>query len=273
MTDNLTLMAIFAHPDDEAFGTGGTLTKYVAEGVDVHLVIATRGEFGQLANPDLDLSQPLSVVREQELRSACQAYGVQHLHLLGYVDGQTTLVPPGEAVYKIVTLMRQIKPQVVLSFGPDGIYGHFDHLAVHRWATAAVELAGDSDRWPQIGSPHHVAKFYHRAMSTAQVERMQEDFGRSAVPMDGIPFPFTGYPMSQITTIIDIRDHIETKISGVRCHASQLDPNNPYLQEDFDWQANPAFWQETFILAHCSDDLNYALSPAQKEDDLFAGLR
>lgn len=273
MTDPLTLMAIFAHPDDEAFGTGGTLTKYASEGVDVHLVIATRGEVGQIANPDLQLSQPLSVVREQELREACQAYGVRHLHLLGYVDGQTTMVPPSEAVYKIVALMRRVKPQVVLSFGPEGIYGHFDHLAVHRWATAAVELAAESDRWPEAGAAHQVAKFYHRAMPEAQVERMADQFGRRSVPMDGIPFPFSGYPLSQITTVIDIREQMAAKITGVRCHASQLDPDNPYLQEDFDWSAQPDAGQETFILARCSPDFNDDLPGDSKEDDLFAGLR
>lgn len=273
MTEKLALMAIFAHPDDEAFGTGGTLTKYVHEGVDVHLVMATLGEVGQVANPAMEVTQPLSVLREQELRCACQAYGLTNLHLLGYVDGQTTIAPQREAVYKIVKLIRQIKPQVLISFGPEGIYGHYDHLAVHRWATAAVQLAAEADRWSEAGPPHDVAKFYHRAMPEEQVTQMEKNFGRKAVPMDGVPFPFLGYPMEKITTVIDIRDYLEAKIKGVRCHASQIAPNNPYLQEDIDLAAHPNFWQETFILARCQIDLSAFVSDGHKENDLFAGLR
>jgi len=273
MTDRLTLMAIFAHPDDEAFGTGGTLTKYASEGVDVHLVIATLGEAGRVANPAITLTQPLSVVRKKELRCACQHYGIKELHLLGYTDGQTTIAPQSEAVYKIVRKLRQVKPQVVISFGPEGIYGHYDHLAVHRWSTAAIQLAGDTDRWPEAGPPHIVSKFYHRAMPDEQVVRMEQDYGRSAVPMDGIPFPFSGYPMERITTVIDVREHMLTKIQGVRCHASQLDPANPYLQQDFDWITASAFWQETFILARYAPGISLPTQDGLKETDLFCGLR
>ncbi|MDX1521384.1 MAG: PIG-L family deacetylase, partial [Anaerolineae bacterium] len=206
MTKKLILMAIFAHPDDEAFSSGGTLTKYASEGIEIHLVTATLGQQGQLANPAVALTQPIGVLREQELRCACEAYGVAHLHLLGYMDGQTTIAPQSEAVFKIVRLLRTIKPQVVLSFGPDGSYGHYDHLAVHRWATAAVDLAPNPEHWPEAGPAHSVAKFYHRALPESTVQNMEERFGRSAVMMDGVPFPFFGYPDEAITTVIDIRD-------------------------------------------------------------------
>ena len=273
MTEKLTLVAIFAHPDDEAFGTGGTLAKYAHEGVAVHLVTATLGEAGEVANPDLIFTQPLSVVREQELRCACQHYGVKELHLLGYVDGQTAVVPQGTAVYKIVKLLRQLKPQVVISFGPDGIYGHYDHLAVHRWAMAAVQLANQADCWPEAGSAHTVAKFYHRALPEEQIAQLEQALGRNYVSMDGVPFPFVGYPMEKITTIIDVRDYAETKLKGIRCHASQLAPDNPYTQADLDVAANPLFWQEMFILAQCQPDIRSAIPIDRKEDDLFTGLR
>lgn len=273
MTEKLTLMAIFAHPDDEAFGTGGILTKYAQEGVDVHLVMATLGEMGQLANPAITLDRPLSVLREAELRQACAHYGLKQLHLLGYMDGQTTLVPPSEAVFKVVKLMRHLRPQVVVSFGPEGIYGHFDHLAVHRWATAAVLLANEAERWPELGAPHAVQKFYHRAMPEEQIKLREREFGRSAVLMDGIPFPFSGYPMEKITTIVDVSAQVEAKIRGIRCHASQIDPNMPVMQPDFDWRANPGFWQESFILAYRHPDLSLEVTSPHKEADLFAGLR
>jgi LmbE family N-acetylglucosaminyl deacetylase len=272
MAENLTLMAIFAHPDDEAFGTGGTLAKYAAEGVEVHLVTATLGEAGRVADPVLSVTRPLGAWREQELRCACECYGIRQLHLLGYMDGQTTVVPQSGAVYKIVKLLREIKPQVVISFGPEGIYGHYDHLAVHRWATAAVELAAETDCWAEAGPPHRVAKFYHRAMFEEQVTQIEEINGSSFVLIDGVPFPFSGYPAEKITTVIDTGGWAEAKLRGIRCHASQLRPDIPYLQEDFDPSSQPWFSREAFILAKHQPELELTL-PAGKEDDLFAGLR
>lgn len=271
MTNKPALVAIFAHPDDEAFGTGGSLTKYVKQGVDVHVVVATRGEAGAIANPAVEATQPMSLLREEELRRACACYGVEHLHLLGYVDGQTAIVPPSEAVFKLVKLLRQIKPQVVVTFGPEGIYGHFDHLVVHRWSTAAVQLAADSHHWPEAGSAHQVAKLYYRATQQAQVDQMTERFGRDVILMDGIPFPFTGYPMEQITTVIDIRDYVEQKLSAIRCYASQFGPDTPILQNGFNPLSVPWFWQETFILAK-HNGAEPAPTNNQKEGDLFTGV-
>lgn len=88
-------MAVFAHPDDEAYGTGGTLARYAAEGVDVHVVTATRGEAGEIAEPDMATAANLPFVRERELRCACRAYGVQPPHFLEYMDGQLTIVHQG----------------------------------------------------------------------------------------------------------------------------------------------------------------------------------
>ncbi|MDM8519942.1 PIG-L deacetylase family protein [Anaerolineales bacterium HSG6] len=268
MTEQLSMMAIFAHPDDEAFGNGGSLAKYAHEGIDIHLVTATLGEAGQVADPDMISTRTLSVLREQELRCACQQYGDINLHLLGYIDGQTAIVPPSTAVYKIVKLLRLHKPQVVISFGPDGIYGHFDHLVIHRWSSAAIKLAAEPDKWLAAGKPYQVQKFYHRVMSQIQIDMMMEIMGRNFVPMDGsIPFPFVGYSPDQITTTIDVSDFAQVKLDGIRCHSSQLSPDLPYLQDDYDHTSDPMFTQETFILAesHVETEL--------PETDLFAGLR
>ncbi len=273
MTEKLALMAIFAHPDDEAFGTGGCLIKYAQEGVETHLVMATLGQVGQIQNSTVTTNGPISLLREQELRCACKHYNLSQLHLLGYMDGQTTIAPQAEAVHKIVKLIREVKPQVVVSFGPDGIYGHYDHLAVHRWATAAVMLAGDAERWPDAGPPFQVAKFYHRARPEMDVQRMKQELGASHIMMDGVPFPFIGYPIEQISTIVDISDHAETKLNAIRCHASQFSSEAPFFQTDFDWTQNPSLGQETFILAHHRPDIKVKWTATEKEDDLFAGLR
>jgi len=270
MTNKLTLVQIVAHPDDEAFGTGGTLTKYASEGVDVHLIMATRGEAGGIANPAIKATQPMSSLRERELRNACKHYGIKQLHLLDFLDGQTAVVPPAEAVYKIVKILRELKPQVVMTFGPDGVYGHFDHLVVHRWATAAVELSANAERWPELGPAHQVTKFYHRAMPQEQVVTMKERFGRTSVDMGGVPFPFTGYPQEQLTTFIDTREYAHTKLQAIRCHASQIAPDMFYFQEGFDPIASAWFWQETYILAQSN---GITIPQDKKESDLFAGVR
>lgn len=110
-------------------------------------------------------------------------------------------------------------------------------------------------------------------MPEEQVRLMEQNFGRSAVLMDGIPFPFFGYPLEKITTVINVRDQLQAKLNGIRCHASQVDPALPYLQDDFDWETNPSFWQETFILARCAPGIVANMPTHKKEDDLFAGLR
>lgn len=267
MANKLSLVAIFAHPDDEAFGSGGTLTRYAGEGVEVHLIIATRGEAGRVANPNINPVQPFGLQRELELRRACEVYGAT-LHLLGYIDGQTPMVPPAEAVFKIVKILREVKPQVVIGFGPDGIYGHYDHLVTHRWAAGAVSLAAEVERWPAAGPPHQVAKFYYRALPQAQVDNMVERVGYNAVDMGGVPFPFVGYRPEQITTVIDVQAYAHQKLQAIRCHASQISLETPLMQSDFDPLAHDWFYQETFILAHAPN-----LSLKSVENDLFAGVR
>ncbi|GAB4457138.1 MAG: mycothiol conjugate amidase Mca [Anaerolineae bacterium] len=263
------MVAIFAHPDDEAFGTGGTLIKYAQAGVDVHLVMATCGEAGQVANPAVPATRPISLLREQELRRASEIYGLKQLHLLGYIDGQTAVVPPAEPVFRLVRLLRELRPQVVITFGPDGIYGHFDHLVVHRWASAAVELAAREDRWPEAGQPHTVARLYYRAVPESQLEQRRKNGERTAVDMGGVPFPFVGYTPEQITTFIDVSEFAQTKLQAIRCHASQLNPDTPLMQADFSPLEHDWFWQETFILAHSNGRKGFAAT----ETDLFAGVK
>ena len=224
MSSKLTLMAVFAHPDDEAFGTGGTLAKYAAEGCDVYLVTATRGEAGQIAEPDLATPASLPFIREQELRCACDIYGIHPPRFLDYQDGQLPIVHQGQAVGKLVRIIREIKPDVLITFGPDGIYGHYDHIAAYRWTIIAADLAADPDCFPDLDlcEPHQVSKIYHRAMPEEQVAAMSEDGKAAAVMMDGVPFHFVARPAHEITTVIDIGDYAQAKLDGIRCHQTQV---------------------------------------------------
>ena len=267
---NLTLMAVFAHPDDEAFGTGGTLTKYAAEGCDVHLVTATRGEAGEIAEPGLATSANLPFVREQELRCACQIYGIHPPRLLDYQDGQLAIVNQGQAVGRLVRVIRELKPQVLVTFGPDGIYGHYDHIAVYRWATIAANMAADPDCFPDhdICEPHQVSKLYFRVLPQDQVASMAEEGKPAAVMMDGVPFYFVGRSAEEITTVIDVSDYLEAKLSGIRCHATQVGRHNRFADTPDEVMREPWFRAESFLLAH-----SLVGRPTGVETDLFAGLR
>jgi LmbE family N-acetylglucosaminyl deacetylase len=266
-----TLMAVFAHPDDEAFGTGGTLARYAAEGGDVHLVTATRGEAGEIAEPGLAIPANLPQVREQELRCACQIYGIHAPRFLDYVDGQLTMVHQGQAVGKLVRIIRQVRPQVLITFGPDGIYGHYDHIAVHRWATIAADLAADPDCFPdqvtETCERHRVSKVYFVALPEEQVAAMSQEGETAAVMMDGVPFRFAGRRRDEITTVIDVSDYAEAKLRGIRCHATQIDPHSPFAETPDEVLSQPWFQREHFILARSTAGRLEAV-----ETDLFTGL-
>lgn len=131
-----TLLVVLAHPDDESFSIGGTLARSVVEGKYVHLAVATRGEAGI---PDKDAGET-AIIREDELRRACAELGIQELSVLGFEDGRLSTVHKDVAVARILTIMRRFKPDVVVTFSPDGISGHTDHIAVHHWTTEAFDL-------------------------------------------------------------------------------------------------------------------------------------
>src|SRR5262252_2372275 len=132
---NLRRMAVLAHPDDESLGVGGTLAKYAAEGVDVFLLTATRGDSGRYRGHRPDEPQhpgagALAKIRETELRAAAAVLGVRQVSLLDYHDQQLDSADPRAAVSSIADLIRRIQPDVVVTFGPDGAYGHPDHIAI-----------------------------------------------------------------------------------------------------------------------------------------------
>jgi LmbE family N-acetylglucosaminyl deacetylase len=272
MTNKHAVMAVFAHPDDEAFGTGGTLTKYAAEGCDVYLVTATRGEAGKIAEPGLATAANLPQVREQELRCACQVYGIHPPLFLDYMDGQLPIVHQGQAVGKLVRIIRELCPQVLITFGPDGIYGHYDHIAVHRWATIAVDLATDPDCFPdQLGCDcrlHQVSKVYFRTLLEEQVARMSEEGKPAAVRMDDVPFYFVGRRRDEVTTVIDISDYAVAKLRGIHCHVTQVGIDGPFTEMPDEVVRQSWFRNEIFILARSTVGWSEGV-----ETDLFARLK
>jgi LmbE family N-acetylglucosaminyl deacetylase len=159
------LLGVFAHPDDESFCAGGTFARSVAHGAEVMVVSATRGEAGQIRSAGMATRQTLAWVREQELQRAFQRLGSQHARCLDYADGTLKDVDQEVLIRDVVELIRSFRPDVVITFGYDGGYGHPDHMAISAATTAACLRSGDSYQFPeQIAAglaPHHPEQLYH----------------------------------------------------------------------------------------------------------------
>jgi LmbE family N-acetylglucosaminyl deacetylase len=226
----LRLMAVLAHPDDESLGVGGTLAKYAAEGVETSLVTATLGEAGRYrGHPVGHELHPgaavLAGIREAELRAASDVLGVRELILLGYRDQELDRVDPREAQGRIAHAIRRVRPHVVVTFGPDGAYGHPDHVAISQLATAAiVRAAGRSSSRGEGRTlpPHRVDKLYYMAMTGPAWAAYQGAFKRLVSIVDGVERQAVPWPEWAVTTAIDTRDAWSTVWRAVSCHESQI---------------------------------------------------
>lgn len=187
-------MVVLAHPDDESFPMGGTLAKYAAEGAQVTLVCATRGEAGILELTPDETAQ----VRTRELEAAAAALGLAGVRFLGYRDGKLAAADPERIVDQLVDILRSVQPQAVITFGPEGISGHPDHLAIHRFATQAFDRA----RLP--------ARLYYLAPSEATLQ------GCGVIPDQEV----AGGPVAAI----DVAEHLIAKVRAMQSHASQDPP-------------------------------------------------
>ena len=215
MTRARTLMAVLAHPDDESLGVGGTLAKYASEGIETFLVTATRGESGRYRGHRDDEHHPgaqkLGEIREAELRQAAAVLGIRELALLDYKDQQLDRANPPEAIEQIVSHLQRLRPDVVLTFGPDGAYGHPDHIAISQFATAAVTAAGDL-----------VKKLYYLAWPASTWRAYEYVFKKLTATVDGVERQAVPWPDWAITTAIDTRDVWPTVWKAVCCHDSQI---------------------------------------------------
>ena len=268
----LRLMAVLAHPDDESLGFGGVMAKYAAEGVATYLVTATRGEAGRFHEhrdgPGHPGRERLAEIREAEVRCAAKALGVRERWLLGYRDGGLDEADPAEIVGRIAGRIRQVRPHVVLTFSPDGSYGHPDHIAICQFTTAAVVAAADPSRATDpAGPPHAAAKLYYMVNSPARFETYQYVFKRLVSQVDGVEREALAWPEWEITTRIDTSDHWEIAWRAVSCHDSQIAVFERL--KNLDAERHRVLWgTQEFYRAFSTVN-----GGRVQEQDLFEGLR
>jgi LmbE family N-acetylglucosaminyl deacetylase len=221
---NRRLMCILAHPDDETLGLGSTLAKYADQGVEIHLLTATRGERGwHEVPPQYPGPQEMGHIREQELRAAAEILGVCDVRFLDYIDGDLDQAPPAEIIPRIVAHVRRVRPQVVITFAPDGAYGHPDHIAISQFTTAALVVAADPTYTGAGGGKgaHRVAKLYYFA-ETVEVATLYSDLvGGLVMEVDGVQRRFDGWQPWAVTTHIDGDAYWRDVRRAIHCHETQ----------------------------------------------------
>jgi LmbE family N-acetylglucosaminyl deacetylase len=267
---------VLAHPDDESLGVGGTLAKYASEGVDVFLLTATRGERGRFHGHRPEESQhpgpsALAEIREGELRAAASVLGVRHVSLLDYPDQHVDRADPREAIERIVTELRRVRPHVVVTFGPDGAYGHPDHIAISQFTTAAIVAAADAafvcGRDDAASPPHSASKFYYLAWPASTWGAYQAAVGNLYSTVDAVERHATPWPDWAITTSIDARSVWATVWRAAACHESQL-AGYARLKDLAPAQHEDLWGRQSFYRVFSTVNGGRA-----RETDLFEGIR
>ncbi|HEY7064703.1 MAG TPA: PIG-L deacetylase family protein [Chloroflexota bacterium] len=234
-----TLLAVFAHPDDESYLCGGTLARYAAAGVRVVLLCATRGAAGEIANAGLASPDTLAAAREDELRAAAALLGVAEIHLRDYADGALMDVPFLEGVEQVGAVMAAVRPTVVLTFGPEGVYGHPDHVAIHRWTKEAFyrggQAYGEGAREPdgRVTAPPPITpaaeRLYYCAPPRGWYRAVSERcLARAVHDRYGPRANVLGVPDELVTTRLDVAAYAPKRLAAVRAHATQLPVNHPF---------------------------------------------
>jgi N-acetyl-1-D-myo-inositol-2-amino-2-deoxy-alpha-D-glucopyranoside deacetylase len=288
MNEPLTLMIVHAHPDDEVIGSGGTLAYYSDAGINTVLVTATLGEEGEIVVNDLDTPENharLAEIRLEELRKATEILGIKHQEFLGYRDSGMVGMPSNEhpacfhqadlaeATGRLVRLVRDYRPQVLVSYNAVGGYGHPDHIACHKVTLAAFNAAADPTRYLETGPAWTPLKLYEMSRPREQTQQGWEQMRARGMktPLDNPDYDITRFtvPMAQITTALDVSAYMQRKRAALLEHRTQIAVDGPFfaMPEDISRQW---FGVEYFTLLQSRVPL-----PDHEgyERDLFAGIR
>lgn len=287
MTEQLRLMAVHAHPDDESSKGAATMARYVAEGAAVLVVTCTGGERGSVLNPKLDrpeVWENITEIRRQEMAAARSILGVDQAWL-GFVDSG---LPEGDplpplpegcfalqdvevAAEPLVRVMRRFRPHVVTTYDERGGYPHPDHVMCHKVSVEAFDAAGDPERYPGAGEPWQPRKlYYHMTFSKARVLALH-----AAMVQAGLESPYEKWladwddrrdVSDRITTRVPCADYFPARDDALRAHATQVDPDGP-------WFRVPMAVQRRAWPTEDYERVRSTVGEVTEEDDLFAGLR
>ncbi|MEV5751449.1 mycothiol conjugate amidase Mca [Actinoallomurus sp. NPDC052308] len=277
-------MSVHAHPDDESNKGAATLAKYAAEGVDVLVVTCTGGERGDVLNPAMDrpgVRENLAAVRRAEMEAARRILGVRQ-RFLGFVDsglpedgeplpdGCFARTPLEEATGRLVALIREFRPHVIVTYDETGGYPHPDHVRTHEVTAAAFDAAGDAGRHPEAGTPWRPAKlYYHGALSKAWFQTLHDAMtacGLDSAMRDVLAeFPDDA-PAPEFSARVPCAEYFAVRDRALLAHATQIDPNAGFMLHDRDVERR--VWPtEDYHLARSH------VAVTLPEEDLFAGLR
>lgn len=259
-------MVVFhAHPDDEAIATGGSMAKAAAEGHRVVLVVATRGERGEVPDGFLDRGEELWQRRVAETHAAAEVLGVSRVEFLGYVDSGMAGTPANddprsfwkadveEAAQRLAAILGEEGADVVTAYDENGGYGHPDHIQVHRVGLRAAQLAG-------------TPKVYMSTISRQDARQGLKEAAELGIALPGELEPDQldlGVPLERITTTVDVGDFVEAKRKAMAAHASQISETSFFLAMPPELFTR-VFGREWYILV--------GAPPGTAETDLFAGL-
>ncbi|WP_029391432.1 mycothiol conjugate amidase Mca [Streptomyces xiaopingdaonensis] len=289
MTEQLRLMAVHAHPDDESSKGAATMAKYVDEGVDVLVATCTGGERGSILNPKLQgdsfVEEHIHEVRKKEMDEAREILGVQQAWL-GFVDsglpegdplpplpeGCFALHDPAEAAAPLVRLIRQFRPQVITTYDENGGYPHPDHIMTHKISMIAFEAAGDPEQYPEAGPAWQPQKLYYNqgfnrqrteALHHALLNRgMESPYGEWLERWEKMPHRLE----RTLTTHVPCADYFEIRDKALIAHATQIDPDGGWFRIPMEIQRE--VWPtEEYELAKSH------VETTLPESDLFAGIR
>ncbi len=284
----LRLLAIHAHPDDESSKGAATTAKYIAEGNQVMVVTCTGGERGSILNPNIkpsDITSSMYELRQQEMRHAAEALGVEH-RWLGYVDsgfpegdplpplpeGCFALEDDREVAARLVKIVREFRPHVMVTYDENGDYPHPDHIKTHDVSMLAWDYAGDREFAPEAGEPWTPLKLYYvYGFPLARVKKFSDYLSQA-----GKENPYEAFVEkrrrrgdelnNRITTHIDAADYFEKRNDALRAHSTQIDPEGLFFAVPVDVEKR--LWPtEEFELARTR------VETSLPETDLFAGIR
>ena len=283
----LRLMTVHAHPDDESSKGAATTAMYADAGHEVMVVTCTGGEAGSILNPAMDRPEVLenmAAIRRDEMAKAAEILGVQH-RWLGFVDsglpegdptpplpeGCFALVDDEVATERLVRLIREFRPHVLVTYDENGGYPHPDHIKTHVISVAAFDAAGDPDRFPDAGEPWQPLKLYYSiGFTKARLVAFDE-----AIRARGEESPYTEWLANWSSDRPDMQDRVTTRVecaewfdrrdAALIAHATQIDPTSRWFAVSREEQAKIWPWEDYELVRSLVD------SPTP-EDDLFAGI-